>query len=97
MAEMPPQSVAATDAYNAAWRLSRKAAQSGGSVGTAAIAWAASSSESSCTESPTLFKGLAKAVRKESGVADCHWWGVSRWRLNGSRRSLNARENRRCR
>ena len=27
---------------------------------------------------PVLFEGLAKAVSKESGVAVCHWWGVSR-------------------
>src|ERR1700728_2049420 len=43
------------------------------------------------SKAPVLFKGLAKAVRKESGVAVCHWWGVSRWRINGWRKALGAK------
>jgi hypothetical protein len=35
--------------------------------------------------SPVVYKGLAKAVRKESGIAVCHWWSitgqtVTKWR-----------------
>ena len=31
------------------------------------------------SKSPVLFKGLMKAVRKESGPAVHFWWGVSMW------------------
>jgi hypothetical protein len=37
------------------------------------------------SKGPVLFKGLAKAVRRESVVAVQHWWGVSFWRINGWR------------
>jgi hypothetical protein len=35
--------------------------------------------------SPVVYKGLAKAIRRESNLAVCHWWGitpqtVSKWR-----------------
>jgi hypothetical protein len=35
-----------------------------------------------------VFGGLAKAVRRESGVAVCHWWGVSWYHVNNWRRAL---------
>jgi hypothetical protein len=35
-----------------------------------------------------VYAGLAKAVRRESGVAVCHWWGTSWYYVNKWRRAL---------
>ena len=35
-----------------------------------------------------IFKGLARAIRKESGVAICHWWGVTNQTVTKWRKAL---------
>jgi hypothetical protein len=40
-----------------------------------------------------VYGGLAKAVRRESGVAVCHWWGTSWYNVNKWRRALDVPSN----
>jgi hypothetical protein len=40
-----------------------------------------------------VYGGLAKAVRHESGIAVCHWWGTSWYNVNKWRRALDVPSN----
>jgi hypothetical protein len=40
-----------------------------------------------------VYGGLAKAVRRESGIAVCHWWGASWYYVNKWRRALGVRSS----
>jgi hypothetical protein len=37
---------------------------------------------------PVVYRGLAKAVRRESALAVAHWWGVGKWTVRAWKKAL---------